>query len=68
MQPVGSLGGFPVTRLNENNYQTWSVKVEMFLRREELWEIVEDPPNELDKEEVRKNEKSSFYDYFVFGR
>ena len=58
MQAFGSMGGFPVTRLNENNYQTWSVKAEMFPRKEELWQIVNNPPAALDEEEQRKNEKA----------
>ena len=34
MQAFGgaSMGGFPLTRLNEGNYQTWSIKAETLLR------------------------------------
>ena len=52
------LGGFPLTRLNDSNYQTWSVKAKMLLRREDLWQIVNDPPAQFDEQQERENERA----------
>ena len=41
---AAGMGGLPLTRLNENNYQTWAVKAKMLLRKEDLWQIVSNPP------------------------
>ncbi|KAG8147512.1 hypothetical protein E2320_022663, partial [Naja naja] len=51
-------GGFLVSRLNETNYLSWNVKMEMFLWREELWTIVADPLAVLDEGDQRNNEKA----------
>ena len=59
MQSVGAegMGVFLLTKLNEQNYLTWSVKAEMLLRREDLWKIVSNPPAVLNKEQTKQNEK-----------
>ncbi|KAG8147581.1 hypothetical protein E2320_000220, partial [Naja naja] len=51
-------GGLLVSRLNETNYLSWNVKMEMYLRREELWTIVTNPLAVLDDGDQRKNEKA----------
>ncbi|KAG8132953.1 hypothetical protein E2320_010773 [Naja naja] len=53
-----SVMGFAVSRLNLTNYHSWSVKMEMYLRREELWTIVINPPAVLDNGDWRRNEKA----------
>lgn len=35
---------FPLTKLNNHNYQAWKFKMEMMLIRDELWHVISDPP------------------------
>ncbi|KAG8147954.1 hypothetical protein E2320_001412 [Naja naja] len=59
MASVGVMGGdFLVSQLNETNYLSWNVKMEMYLQWEELWTIVTNPPAVLDDGDQRKNEKA----------
>ncbi|KAG8139167.1 hypothetical protein E2320_001935 [Naja naja] len=51
-------GGFLVSWLNETNYLSWNVKMEMYLQREELWTIVLIHREVLDGGDQRKNEKA----------
>lgn len=34
---------FAITKLNGTNWQTWKVRIEMLLQREDLWHVVEEP-------------------------
>ncbi|KAG8139411.1 hypothetical protein E2320_002176 [Naja naja] len=59
MASVGIMGGgFLVSQLNETNYLSWNVKMEMYLQREELWTIVTNPLAVLDDGDQRKNKKA----------
>lgn len=43
---------FSIAKLNGSNWQTWKVRVEMLLAREDLWSIVEDPlPDEDERDD-----------------
>lgn len=53
-------GGFPVAHFNERNYFSWSLKIEVFLRRrEDLRTVVNNPPADLNKKGQRQNETTS---------
>ncbi|KAG8132987.1 hypothetical protein E2320_010802, partial [Naja naja] len=51
-------GSFTVSQLNETNYLSRSVKMEMYLRREELWMVVINPPAVLDDGDWRRYDKA----------
>ncbi|XP_062991197.1 proton channel OTOP1 [Elgaria multicarinata webbii] len=53
-----ALGGLSLSRLNEHNYLAWSVKMEQYLRREDLWTVVSNPPAQPDEGEQRSIEKA----------
>ena len=55
---AGGMGGFPLTRLNDSNYKTWAVKDEMLLRREGIWQFVNNNPAQFDEEQERDHEKA----------
>ena len=38
--------GIMCTKLNDTNYMSWSFKMEIYLRRESLWQYVENPPDD----------------------
>ena len=40
--------GIMCTKLNDTNCMSWSFKMEMYLRRESLWQYVENPPDDDD--------------------
>lgn len=50
--------GFPIVKLHETNYLTWATHVEMFLRKEGLWTVVENPPPQPDAAERRLVERA----------
>ena len=53
----GTLYG--IEKLNNDNYQIWSCKVELMLTSEDLWEvIIEDPPGELTTAWKKKDAKA----------
>lgn len=50
---------FAITKLNGTNWQTWKVRIEMLLQREDLWRIVEeDVPEDEDDEWVKADRKA----------
>lgn len=52
---------FAITRLNGTNWQTWKVRIEMMLQREDLWEVVQDAVPEVtarDDEWVKADRKA----------
>lgn len=45
---------FPVIWLTEQNYFAWSMRMEAYLQREELWDIVALPPVNYDDDGERR--------------
>lgn len=52
---------FSIAKLNGSNWQTWKVRVEMLLSRDDLWNIVENAlPEEANRtEEWKKNDRKA---------
>ena len=55
MQQASNL---PLLHLNGHNYMSWAFKMEMYLRRESVWQIVCNPPAQLDEEDKAKDERA----------
>jgi Domain of unknown function (DUF4219) len=39
-------GGFKIDKLNDTNYHTWKLKIELLLALRDLWEVVFETPPE----------------------
>ena len=49
-----------IQKLNNTNYSTWSYKLELILRKEDLWNIVtEERPDHIDEKEWSAKEMDS---------
>lgn len=55
---TGMGGRFPLAPSNETNYLSRSLNLEMFLRSEDLWTVVSNPPADLNEEQQRQNVKA----------
>ena len=55
---AAGMGGFPLTRMNDSNYKTWAVKAEVLLRRERIWQFVNNPPAQFNEEQEQDHEKA----------
>ena len=49
---------YPICRLTETNYAAWSHKMQLLLKRESLWSVVEATPTPLTGENLQKDERA----------
>lgn len=55
-----------IEKLNSNNYDIWKFRVEMYLQKKDLYNvIINDPPNLLTDEFRNKNRKACMINFWI---